>query len=579
VTKGVIARATSVAAIAAAMAVTIATNYFTVAHIFRGATRVPWADEWPILQQFIEYQHGSPLWPLLWRSHWGHRFVIPRLVYFADIQWAAHAPLIWLTLSLQSILIAQICALSWILIGRKSRLLFAASLAVILNLMISPLQMENFVWSMQFTFPLVYSAACASFLFLALRTERASFVFFPLAISAAMVASLSMANGILVWPVLAGQAIYLRLPRRVTAAIAVLGVAIIAAYCFDYPVHAIGMGIPGMLRHPVDASLLLGLLLGGALNPISLPLGIGASLLALAGAVYLGCKRLPEPLAARPWLSALAAVLIFVLLSAASTVAGRITPQWLSENTPVPSRCFTLVQLFWAALSILILYEASRKPGSRLLVVPCAALYLSLMFLNPQRQISAALDWPDFFRGVDAVGAALIAGVPDERFLSILWPVDAERDAIVPFLRERQLSVFAEPRATWIGRRVSDLYPPASANHCIGEIERSLEIEASPGETSWRVEGWAWNVSANRAFGYLLIVDPAKIVVGLARGGFHHTYFPGFFTADQTALPPHVRFSASEWLGYVREPMRSTWTVYGVQPDSNQVCIIQTAAH
>jgi hypothetical protein len=578
VTKDVIARAAGVAVIAVAMVVTVAANCFTVSQIFHGATRVPWADEWPILQQFIEYHNGSPLWPILWRSHWGHRFVIPRLVYFADVQWAAHAPLIWLTLSLQAILIAQICALSWILIGRRSRLLFAASLAVILNLMLSPLQMENFVWSMQFTFPLVYAAACTSFMCLAAGAVRTRSVFLPLAIAAAVVASLSMANGILVWPVLTAQAAGLRLPRRVTIAIAAVGAAIIAAYCSSYPVPPIGMGLSGMLRHPLDASLLIGLLLGGALNPISPPLGIGASLLALAGAGYLGWKQLAKPSSARPWLLALVALLVFVLMSAATTVAGRMSPQWLSRNTPVPSRLFTMVQLFWAVLAILILYGTSRKSGSRHMILPYGALYLSLMFLNPQRQISAAKDWPDFLRGVDAVGAALVAGVPDEQFLSTIWPVDAERDAEVSFLREKRLSVFAEPRAAWLGRRVSELFPTASADRCIGEVERARPIEQSPAETSWRVEGWAWNASASRAFDYLLIADPKGIVTGLARGGFRHRYFPGFFTEDQSALPPHERFKASEWLGYVRQPVKSPWTVYGLQPRSNQVCAIQAAA-
>jgi hypothetical protein len=578
VTKGAVARTAGAAAIAAAMAVTISLNCFTISHIFHGTTRVPWADEWPILQQFIEYQHGCPLWPILWRSHWGHRFVIPRLVYFADIQWAAHAPLIWLTLSLQAILITQICALSWILVGRKSRLLFAASLAAILNLMLSPLQMENLVWSMQFSFPLVYAAACASFLCLALRAYRARFVFLLLAVSAATAASLSMANGILVWPVLAAQAIYLRLPRRVTMAIALIGAAIIAAYCWNYPVPPIGMGLSGTMRHPLDATLLLGLLLGGVLNPFSLPLGIGASLFAIAGAVYLGWRTLREPSAARPWPSALVAILIFVLMSVAAAVPGRMSPLWLSQNTPVPSRLFTMVQLFWAVLAILILYATSRKPGVRLLIVPYGALYLSLMFLNPQRQISAALDWPEFFRGVDAVGGALVAGIPDKQFLSILWPVDAERDTIVSFLREKRLSVFAESRARWLGRRISELFPTAAPDHCIGGVERLHPIQTSPAETSWRVEGWAWNASANRVFDYLLITDREGIVVGLGRGGFRHAYLPGFFTEDQSTLPEHVRFKASEWLGYVRQQVKSPWTVYGLIPHSNQVCTIQPAA-
>ena len=535
-TKG-FARAAGVAAIAVAMVVTIAANCFTLSQIFRGSTRVPWADEWAIVQQFIEYQHGSPLWPLLWRSHWGHRFVIPRLVYFADLQWAAHAPLIWLTLSLQALLITLLCALSWVLIGRKSRALFAAAAVVILNLMLSPMQMENFVWSMQFTFPLVYTAAFVSFLCLAAFRTRAP-VYMAAAAIAATVASLTMANGILVWPVLAAQAIYLRLPRRVTIGIALLGAAIIAAYCQSYPVPPIGMGISGMLRHPVDASLLVGLLLGGALNPIWLPLGIGASLLALALAVCVGWGELRAPFAPRPWLSALAALLVFVLMSAASTVAGRMSPQWLSGNTPSPSRLFTLVQLFWTVLAILILYALSRTPRSRLSIGFYGALYLSLMFLSLLRQRSAAEDWPDFFRGVDAVGGALVAGVPDEQFLSILWPVGPERDAMTSFLRERRLSVFAEPRAAWPGRRISELFPAASADRCIGDIEKSLSIPDSPAETSWRVEGWAWNASANRAFEYLLIADQTGMVVGMARGGFRHGYFPGFLWKPRPSYFP-----------------------------------------
>jgi hypothetical protein len=237
-----------------------------------------------------------------------------------------------------------------------------------------------------------------------------------------------------------------------------------------------------------------------------------------------------------------------------------------------------MVQLFWAVLAILILYAMSGKHASRLLIVPYGALYLSLMFLNPQRQFSAALDWPEFFRGVDAVGGALVAGVPDEQFLSILWPVDAERDAIVSFLHERRLSVFGEPRATWFGRRVSELFPTASADRCIGDVEKIHPVKAVPAEASWRVEGWAWNVSANGAFEYLLISDPEGTAVGLARGGFRHRYFPGFFTEDQSALPLHVRFNASEWLGYVRQSVRSPWTVYGLQPRSNKVCMIQTEA-
>ena len=53
-----------------------------------------------------------------------------------------------------------------------------------------------------------------------------------------------MANGILVWPVLLAQAIYLRLRRRAIMAIALLGTGVILSYCWQYQVPPTGMGIP-----------------------------------------------------------------------------------------------------------------------------------------------------------------------------------------------------------------------------------------------------------------------------------------------------------------------------------------------
>jgi hypothetical protein len=578
VTNSKARRVIGITAIAAAMAVTIGANCLTVSQIFRGFTRVPWADEWAILQQFILYKRGASLWPLLWAPHWGHRFVIPRLVFFADWQWASHAPLIWLTLTLQALLIALLCALAWVLIGGQSRLLFAVGVVTILNLMLSPVQMENLVWSMQFTFPLVFGAAFVSFLSLAMYRSRGR-VFLAAAVIAAAVASLTMANGILIWPVLTAQAAYLKLGRRVTVAIALLGAAVIGFYCRDYRVPELGMGLPGMLRHPVDAILLLGLLLGAALNSVSLRIGIGASLLALAGAGRLCTIALKRSPSQQSWLSALAAVLIFVLSSACSTVAGRMLPQWVSDNTPVPSRYFTMIQLFWAAVAILVLYSLSRTPRPRLSGALYAAFYLCLILFNPLSQTSAARDWPDFFRGVDAVGAAFIAGVPDEQFLSILWPVQREREEMTDFMRVNRVSVFSEPRAMWLGRRVTELFAQDRADYCIGDVERTIPIQESSSGLSWRVEGWAWNASASRAFGYLIIADPAGTVVGIARGGFYHGYLPGFSTEDRSALPPHTRYRRSEWLGYVRQSAKTSWTIYGVENGSRQVCVITEAVH
>jgi hypothetical protein len=561
----------------AASAATLGLNCFTVMQIWHARSRVPWLDEWPFIQEFILYKRGSPLFPILWSSYWGHRLAIPRLVFFANLQWASGASLTWFTLAIQSILGALLCTLSWVLIGRRSRTLFAVSAAVILNLMLSPLQMENFVWNIQFMFPLVYAASGAAFLCLSLSCDNYRFLL--LCFVAAAVASYTMPNGLLVWPVLVAQAIYLDLKRHVTVAIALLGAVIIALYCWHYPTPSLGLGLFGMLRHPVDAAMLVGFLLGAALNSISLRLGIAVTVLALAGVAYMGAHALRDRSTQQSWLSVLTAIIAFLFLSAASVVAGRLTPQWLVDNTAVPSRYYTLIDVFWAASAIVILYVLTHKSRSLVLAGFYSALYLCLMFLHPRVQKSAAEDWSDFMRGTDAVGAALIMNAQDENLLSVLWPLKPQRDDIVAFLRQEHLAFFAEPRAVWPGRRVSELFPPAGPDRCIGGIERTLPPMESGAASSWRLEGWAWDTSTNRGLDYLLIADPAGKVVGLARGGFRHRYFPGFFTDIPVVPVHHMRFPASEWLGYVRQPVKSPWTVYGLLPHMDRICMIEDVSN
>jgi hypothetical protein len=197
------------------------------------------------------------------------------------------------------------------------------------------------------------------------------------------------------------------------------------------------------------------------------------------------------------------------------------------------------------------------------------------MFLNPRAQESAYEDWSDFFRGADAVGAAAIVNAPDDDLLSRLWIPKAQRDDVVAFLRSEHLAMFSEPRAAWQGRRVSELFRRDAADRCIGGIERTLSLTASSAEGSWRVEGWAWDPASNRAFDYLLLTDANGLVVGMARGGFRHRYFPGFFTDYPVAPVQHLRFPASEWLGYVRQPVNSAWTLYGILPPMDRICLIE----
>ncbi len=454
--RGSLARLAGYALIVLAFLVTLRVNLITLAHIVRARTSVPWLDQWVPVQDAARYQGGEALWPIVWTPYWGHRLVIPRLLFLADARWFSMASLTRLTLLLQFVHIALLIALAWLLL-RKSPPFFMIAVTVSLNLMLSPFQMENFVWGMQTMFALVFVAATGAFLCLSSGSLAGC-------IALGIVSSYTMPNGILVWPVLLVQAIYLRQNRRMIAALAAVGAAVIVSYLWHYVrPPELGMGAIGMLRHPIDAMMLLGLIIGSPFR-LTIPVDAVVGILALAVTGYLLFRA-----RAQNWFAALLAIHLFLFLSSLSLIAGRLTPHALQLDTkdPLPGRYFTMICLYWVSTGLVALYTIPSQSLRCWLFGFFGILFAGLMLTSVQRQLIEADDWADFFLGTDALGSAFFVNAPDEQLLSILWPAKAEREERVEFLRQHSLALFHEPRATWIGKQVFDPVPfrPTEALH------------------------------------------------------------------------------------------------------------------
>ena len=560
--------------IALALLGTLGVNLYTWAQVERARTSMLWADQWVIVQDLEQLAQGHPLWPILWSPYWGHRLVIPRLLFLADARWLSLASLTWLTLLVQFVHIALLIALAWLLLRRKSLALFLIGTVVILNMMLSPFQMENFVWGMQTMFPLVFMAATAACLSLSLASADNRRPFLLLCIVLGMVSSYSMPNGILVWPALVVQSIYLKQSRRVVLSLAGLGTVVIASYLWHYtrPLE-MGMGGGGILRHPMDAILLLGLIVGSAFR-FTIPWDVAVGVAAIAVSAAILIHALFARRNDRRWFSALFGILLFLLLSSMSLVAGRLTSKDLhfEGKDLLPVRYFTMICLFWASLALLALSTSQGRRLRALALCFYGVLLAVLMFTSVVRQLTEAEDWADFFVGADAMGSALILDVPDEQLLSLFWPNQPEREERTLFLRQHRLALFHEPRADWPGKRISELFP-FPPHSCEGALEKMVALDGS----SWRVEGWAWDAGAASSPDDILFADPTGRVIGLARGGLRHGYIPGLLM-ESGPLPSHVRFRHSEWLGYARLGPDIQWAqvkLYGSFRNAGKVCAIK----
>jgi hypothetical protein len=296
---------------------------------------------------------------------------------------------------------------------------------------------------------------------------------------------------------------------------------------------------------------------------------VGTVAMVAAGCVLV--RALFSRIGERTWFAALFALLIFLFLSSLSVVAGRLTPDYLhfASKDLMPPRYFTLICLCWVSMALLVL---STFPVKTWLVGAYGILFVCAMLTSKPRQVDSAADWADFFRATDAVGSGLLMDVPDEQLLSVLLPARTKREELTLFLRQRGLAMFHEPRANWIGKRVSDLFP-STRGQCAGAVEKMVDLGGS-----WRVTGWAWSENASKPPDDILFTDSTGRVIGMARSGLRHGYMPGFLMEPQQPAPWHARLSGSEWLGYVKEGQDFQWTgveVYGAFRGQGKICSIK----
>jgi hypothetical protein len=571
------ARALGYCLIAAGLVETLGMNLFTLGQIARARTSVPAQDEWALVHDLAQIDAGQPLWPILWAPYWGERQVVTRLLWMANARFHSLASLTWLTMLFQFAQIGILIGVAWVLLGRRgppqsSRVPFAVACMVILNLLLSPFQMWNFVWSTQAMFVLSFLAATLSFLCLASAEGKRGALLIALAIGFATLGSLTMPNGLLVWPVLVLQALYLKRNRRATAAVvALIGAVAVGYYLRHYTVPFMRMGVGGMLRHPVEAILLVGVVAAGPVAFISNAAAAICGVLAFIATGYIAFRALRLDVPERPWLSVLVANIVFLVLSSASIVAGRLDARFLGPDPlySVPVRYPTMVSVLWVSIALLALYTCWRRKMRPVLLGFYAIPLLYLMFASARTQYVMAEDWSDYFRAADGLGVAFLLDAPDEEMLAHLWPVQSERDERVAFLRRKGLAMFHEPRAAWMGKTVAELFPRTESGECSGAIESMKDLGGSA-----RVQGWAWDSRSGAAPDYILLTDAAGRIIGQGRGGLRHGYVPGLFIEPGGVPSSHLRFPHSDWLGYMRQDAGPIG-LFGLFANQGKVCAIR----
>jgi hypothetical protein len=502
-------RALAFLACAAAAWVVVTTVHALVAESYA----MPVLDHWATVQDLRMLREEGLSLAHLFRQHNEHRLVFPRLLFLLDyelgrgrgtsLRWAsalaqmAHAALLFgLVLRARPGL-------------RPSQRVVLA--AVLLVCAFAATQMHNLIDPFQVQFPLVYLAATAAFAAAALRPGPR---WAALAMGAAVVSTYTMANGVLVWPLLGLLAWRLRRPG-LGAAVGLAAAAALAAYLWSYEAPPRHTSVVQMLARPgrVVAYALCYLGSGFSLpgSPASIPIAVAGGALVTAAFLALGWRALRLRSIATPAEVVLVMVGLFAVGTAALTSVGRLG---LTLDQALSSRYSTPALLLLAATFGLFL--ARPVPRLRVAAGGAAALLLAAVLAQQHAQLRLLRGWR---QGLDHAETSLLAGVFDASAVrGYVFDHDLKYvfDEGLSVLRENRLALFADERHAWLDADIAAL-PRAAPGECAGAFDAMEPIF----ETGWgfRARGWAWDAGAGRPVRDVVLADENGRIVGVCAGG------------------------------------------------------------
>ena len=532
------------------------TAYWT----FRSLSPIPYWDSWGTV--IFLAQGGTLDWHWLWSQANEHRIVVPRLISLADIWWFGgrgyfSLALIWLMQSASALIIASFSldVIGWSREKRPWRILISG---LIVCLTFSAAQMENFYWPFQTAFVGTLFLSLLAF-FCLKRSHRANH---PLAwigggALAAISSALFLASGIVTMYVFAFGCWIAGAQRRTVLSLMAIFATVTAAYFHGY-------SSPILHSSPKDSLLHRPLLVFQyVLVFMGNPWGRKPLIAALIGTWGLGLFLIAASLASikrtdfdnqllvgnalsgnrptdriLPTSVGLFCIATLVIAQSFVTALGRCG---FGIGQALASRYITPVSFFWLATLVLaaaVVLEFRR--WVYLVAAYCGMVSIMTGYLTVQNG-RVGKSFAGRVAGLELAANALRVGVVDLTAYSVASPWPDAVEAARPFLIQHRLSVFADDRYTWLGRRVSEVASPSPSGSCLG----SFDIASGAGvQGGAKVQGWAWSRPEMKSPTQVLLVDDAGIIVGLATGGIQRP--------DVLAVVPEVTDAGIGWEGYAK---------------------------
>lgn len=470
---------------------------------------LPAADQWGLVVDIDRWDRGEWRLPDLWKQHNEHRWPVPRLLFIADLaafQFRSVLPLpaSVLTLFAHALLLVSLARRA-VPTGPPWS---AAAVAVVFLLLFSASQIANLELPLGFAFlfaSFAASCACAAFA-RAVRAANPDGRWLAAALLAATLASFSNANGLVIWPVLALLALWLLVPARGWGMLGAVAAVVLGSYLWGYrrppglpePLYA--------LLQPLELVRFVCLFLGSPFRAAGESFAGLAGALALAGFAALAWRTRGSRSGSA---AALLGIVLFAFGSAGMVALGRVGTE---RGMPLDSRYASVALVAWAVLGAWACRRAADvAPVWRL--ATALTLFGLVAVLLPQ-QWAAQREVEQRVLSLEQAALAVRVGVDDVDALARIHPRPKKVLRLLPVLRRRELSVFAEPGPP-LGEPIAEQAPERRSD-CRGVLA-ALEPAGLASATGARAAGWIAADAPSALADRIWLVDDAGVVVGEGR--------------------------------------------------------------
>jgi hypothetical protein len=481
----------------------------------------------------------------LWTQHNEHRLVISRLFMLADLHWF-HARQVLLLSTIFAILCLQVVVLGWSMrvVGGWRSSLWRTGMGLAAFCLLCPSLWEMLVWGECVCFALPGLFAILSIVGLMLYWMRAqdplskptTWRYLLLSVAAALGGSWSLLNGSLLWPLLFCAAALLRV-RRAVLTYAIAGLLSTAAYLYDYspPSYALNSA-----RTPLATAEYLATYFGSSWVNDKFRLAVFLGLVGLVACFVLVLQLPGYVRRSRPLHVQLILIMLFCAGTGFITAFGRSGFGLIQAST---SRYQAFALLFWCCLGLLLLASVVSRQHGRSgaillmqLVILATMLGASMYARNPL--IRARIHG---FK-INTAATSLITGVADTDNLKWVYRRPSYLFTLVPYMRQKHLSVFSEPISDLLDKPLTSEFELAPPSECTGALESSVAMNhATP--PSLRISGWAWDYTRK---------EPPVAIVATSEGMITGVGAVGDWRLMDKAARPWMTTNFIGYTGYVQ---------------------------